>query len=754
MTIAKYVRASLTALAAAAFVAAAPTMVSAQDINIGPDDIGGVVTGPNGPEAGVWVVAETFELGVKRFAKIVVTGDDGRYVIPDLPGRIEHTPYQVWVRGYGLTDSDPVNTEPGQRLDLTAVVAPDEREAAYYYPGSYWWAMLDIPAASNFPGTGAQGNGFPDNLETHQHWIQALKQNGCGNCHQAGGARMRTISDFHLDQADGDHEIAWSLRLSSGNGGPNMINAVSNLQSTDGGLLKRLADWTTRIAAGDTPSQTPERPSGVERNLVVSIWDWGRPTMYMHDLITTDKRNPTVNGYGYMTGAMEVSTDWTPFLDPKNNITWEQRMPMLSYASPRSTTANAVNAASQTFGLRQIWKTHVNAHTNMMDQDRRTYWTASVRPQWEQPEFCYAEDSDHPSAQVFPLLRASGNPENTTNFVQNARGITIWDPNTEEWSHVDTCFGTHHLNFGYDADNTLFIGGNSNNVLGWVNTRVFFETGSSRRAQGWAPFVLDTNGNGVRDAWVEPDAELDPTKDMRVQRGMYGITPDPTDPNVIWGSDAGFATSAFMRVALGDNPSETAVTELYKVPFPKEFGIRGFDVDSTGKAWGAGGGGYLYSFDRSKCAVLNGPTATGDHCPEGFTFIELPGPKFEGGNVEGPLATVASPYYVWVDVHDILGLGTDTVVVLDNQSDGVQAYLQTGEWVHIAIPYPMAFFAKGWDGRIDDPNGGWKGRGWWGTWSGRAPQHIEGIGPQRNGGGPGTTPFVVQIQLRPDTLAN
>jgi hypothetical protein len=385
-----------------------------------------------------------------------------------------------------------------------------------------------------------------------------------------------------------------------------------------------------------------------------------------------------------------------------------------------------------------------------MDQDGRTWWSASIRPQWEQPEFCQ-EGSDHPSASVFPILRASGSPENTSNFVQNARGVTMFDPSTEKWSHVDTCFGTHHLNFAYDEDNTLFLGGNNNDVLGWVNTRIFLETGDSAAAQGWTPFVLDTNGNGVRDPWVEPDVDVDPTKDTRIITGMYGISVDPSDPNVVWGSNSDFA-AGFIRVALGNNPSETALTEYYEVPTPQEFGMRGMDVDSKGVAWGAGGGGNLFSFDRSKCAVLNGPTATGKHCPEGFTFYEIPGPKFEKG-VEGPLATVASPYYVWTDIHDILGLGKDTVVVLDNQSDGMQAYRQTGEWVHLAIPYPMAFFTKGLDGRIDDPDAGWKGRGLWATWGGRAPSHIEGL-DNRDGAGAGGTPFVAQIQLRPDPLAN
>ncbi len=81
------------------------------------DYIGGVVTSSKGPEAGVWVIAETTELPTK-YAKIVVTDDQGRYVLPELPTAT----YQVFVRGYGLVDSARVPAKPGQHLDLKAVV--------------------------------------------------------------------------------------------------------------------------------------------------------------------------------------------------------------------------------------------------------------------------------------------------------------------------------------------------------------------------------------------------------------------------------------------------------------------------------------------------------------------------------------------------------------------------------------------------------------------------------------------------------
>src|SRR6266852_284796 len=148
-------RAKLAAIAIAACLAGASAGLNAQQVTIGGTDIGGVVTGPKGPEAGVWVIAETTELPTK-FAKMVVTDDRGRYVIPELP----KGNYNVWVRGYGLVDSPKVKAAPGQHVNLTAVPAPTAAAAAEYYPGVYWYSMMRIPAKSEFPGTGASGNGI------------------------------------------------------------------------------------------------------------------------------------------------------------------------------------------------------------------------------------------------------------------------------------------------------------------------------------------------------------------------------------------------------------------------------------------------------------------------------------------------------------------------------------------------------------------------------------------------------------------
>src|SRR5436190_19457142 len=90
---------------------AAALQAEAARVAIDADDIGGVVTGPNGPEAGVWVIAETKDLPT-TFRRIVVTDDRGRYLIPDLP----KANYKIWVRGYGLVDSAAVTSAPGKSL--------------------------------------------------------------------------------------------------------------------------------------------------------------------------------------------------------------------------------------------------------------------------------------------------------------------------------------------------------------------------------------------------------------------------------------------------------------------------------------------------------------------------------------------------------------------------------------------------------------------------------------------------------------
>ena len=193
------------AIGIAAMAVAVPAPAGAQQaaVAIDNDDIGGVVTGANGPEAGVWVIAETTELPTK-YAKIVVTDDQGRYVIPDLP----NANYQVWVRGYGLVDSPKVRAKPGQQLNLTAVPAPNERAAAQYYPAIYWYAMMKIPPEKDFGGS----TDIPKNI-TRETWRQRMGNVDCIGCHQLGQESTRTIpAQFGEFKTGAEAGCAASLR--------------------------------------------------------------------------------------------------------------------------------------------------------------------------------------------------------------------------------------------------------------------------------------------------------------------------------------------------------------------------------------------------------------------------------------------------------------------------------------------------------------------------------------------------------------
>src|SRR6202163_3836292 len=295
--------------ASSATTATAQPAAGAQ-VRIDADDIGGVVTGAKGPEAGAWVIAETRDLPTK-YVKIVVTDDQGRYLMPDLP----KANYSVWVRGYGLVDSPKQATAPGKILNLTAVVAPSATAAAEYYPAQYWYSMLKIPDKSLFPGTGPSGNGMPVSLKSQGQWLSTLKTHACNSCHQLGNKPTRMISPA-LGEFKDSFE-AWSHRVQVGPAAETMVRDIGEIDTQR--ALRNFADWTDRIAAGELPKTKPQRPQGVERNVVVTMWDWGDAKTYLHDEIASDKRHPTVNPYGKLYSATEDSTDNLAILDPKTN---------------------------------------------------------------------------------------------------------------------------------------------------------------------------------------------------------------------------------------------------------------------------------------------------------------------------------------------------------------------------------------------------------------------------------------------------
>ena len=509
--------ASLLAIGMALVWSISPARLSAQQaaVAVGDTDLGGQVTSANGPEAGIWVIAETTDLPTK-LAKIVVTDDRGRYLIPGLP----KANYSVWARGYGLIDSPKVPATPGQTLNLTAVVAPSAAAAAEFYPAIYWYAMLKVPEKGEFPGTGTKGNGMPETLKSQAQWLDIVKTNGCYTCHQLGNKATRTIpKEFGHFKTSTE---AWERRIQSGQAMTQMVNAIGRLDTQR--ALKLFADWTDRIAAGELPASVPMRPQGVERNVVITLWDWAGPKDYLHDEISTDKRNPTINANGMIFGATEESTDLFPVLDPVNHKATQVKMPVRDPKTPSS--KDHPLAPSPYWGDETIWDSQTSMHNPMFDEKGRVWFTSRVRSP-ENPAFC-KKGSEHPSAKMFPLERSN-------------RQLSMYDPETGKITLINTCFQTHHLVFAEDANNTLWTsaGGPQSGVIGWLNRKMFEETGDEEKSQGWTALILDTNANGKRDAYVEPNESVDPAKDKRINAAIYSVGVNPVD-NSIWGTSLGF----------------------------------------------------------------------------------------------------------------------------------------------------------------------------------------------------------------------
>jgi hypothetical protein len=665
------------------------------------DFIDGVVTSANGPEAGVWVIAETNDLQTK-FIKEVVTDDHGRYVLPQLPD----ANYNVWVRGYGLVDSKPVPAKPGQKLDLKAVVAPDGRAAAQVYPANYWLSLAKVP-----PGklAGDQAAGIVKS---------------CMTCHQLGDLATRTLPPATMQLGNFSSSLeAWDRRTKSGPVGANMGAAYISL----GDQRSIFADWTDRIAAGEYPKDAPPRPKGVERNIVLTMWDWGTQTSYMHDETATDLRNASVNPNGLVYGALS-SGNSIEVLDPVKAVTSIVDVPS------KGVPIGSMNMPSPYWGDENIWLSSSQPRSVAMDEHGRVWFAARIRggnsnrDGGKQPDFCRAGASNK-FAQYFPIEMGT-------------KQVGMYDPETKQVSEVDTCFTTDHNEVG--PDSSVFFG--QANAVGWVDTKAWDKTHDDEKSQGWIPGVLDTNGDGkISKPWTEPDEPIDPTKDHRINFSCYSISVSPVDGSV-WCSGIGLKEHSLVRVERGSNPPETSKAEIYQPPLGKNpplFSVGGVSVDSNGVAWqNWRGSDYITSFDRRKCKVLNGPTATGLHCPEGWTIYDTPGPTIQGG--EGVKSSMN--YLIFVDRHGILGLGKDVPMTGAVNADAVLAVLpKTGEIVTIRLPYPLGYYARSMQGRIDDPKTGWKGRAYWTSYNPYTPWHLEG--------GKGTKDKVVKIQMRPDPLA-
>jgi hypothetical protein len=220
---------------------------------------------------------------------------------------------------------------------------------------------------------------------------------------------------------------AWQRRVLSGQASEVMMRNLDDIDPKR--ALQLFADWTDRIAAGELPKSKPLRPQGVERNVVITLWDWATPKAYLHDEIATDKRNPRTNANGLIYGSPEDSTDYMPILDPIRHKTTEVKVPVRDPNTPDTMaiarTEALMLAPSPDWGTERIWKSQTTNHNPMFDEKGRVWITARIRPP-ANPAFC--KKLGPPSAK-----RSRGK-----------RGAIAVRAETKS-SLIDTCFSTHHL---------------------------------------------------------------------------------------------------------------------------------------------------------------------------------------------------------------------------------------------------------------------------------------------------------------------
>ena len=734
-----------------------------------PGYIGGVVQGEKGPEAGVWVIAETKDLQTAMI-KTVVTDDQGRYMLPDLPA----VNYKVWARGYGIADSAPIDSKPTTTpLTIKVTNAKSALEAAQVYPGDYWLSLLAPPAKNLFPGTGEKsdqnpnGNGLNVRMIDQDHWIDQLKK-GCNFCHQLGNTLDRDVKHVFAAKPDlmKTHLDAWEWRLGVGVRGTNMYSTMTGMGKTE--TLKALADWTERMEKGELPP-VPPRPSGIERNVVSTQWDIGDDHSFMHDQISTDKNHPEVNGGG-PNYAVNAGHGSLVILDQADNSTYSLDIPTRDTPDKVPSRFPAPNRPSFFWGNEHLWSNPpydpADPHNPMMDSKGRVWLTSKIRGNTE-PSWC--SDPSNKYAEWYPRRNS-------------ARQASIYDPKTKKFQLIETCYSTHHVVIDNDPDETVYFNELSGPVFGWIDSKVYDETLASthdeskaeQAAVGWCEQTVDTNGDGkITRPWnvVARGADLaalygtdtagatpavgagragkgkgpaptafDPKLDSLISFSLYSVMPSPVDDSV-WGVAEDFP-GYLLRLQRGNNPPSTCKTQIFKVPSPG-FDPRGIDVDSKGVVWtGLAATSHLAAFDVRKCKNLTGPMhVDGSDCPEGWTLYQTNGPKLKGTDVPADFH-----YFNWTDSHNIMQMGQDTPFLTGSDSDSLIALNpETRKWTYFTIPYPLGFYARGMDGRIDDANAGWKGRALYSNYGTHFVWHIEG--------GKGTKGKIVKFQIRPDPLA-
>ena len=687
-------RLSAAAIGVTALLAVTPDDLRAQTaVAIDNDDIGGVVTGPSGPEAGVWVIAETTDLPT-RYAKMVVTDDQGRYVVPDLP----KAKYKVWVRGYGLVDSAKVDGEPGKQLNLTAVPAPNEAAAAQYYPAIHWYSMLKIPDASEFGGK----SDIPDKI-TQSEWLSVVKNIGLHRLPSAGPAvdphGPRGVRRVQVGRG------SMAAPHQAGQAGELMTNPLAGYLG--GAPYKYFGEWTDRIAKGELPPSKPTRPQGLERNVVVTTWDWGDRRSIP---ARPDRLGPAQPDRQRLWPALRLArirTDVLPILDPKTHTVTDFKAPVRDPDMPESLGPGHAAVESRCrLGLLgrgedlgqpgQQPQLHVRQEgpgvaggghprprqPRLLQEGLRPSLGQAVPDREERPPGLDARSQDdeihlrrHLLRQPSPAVRRQG------------QAVDSAEPGRWPAGSTPRC-----------------------------STRPAMRP--SRKAGRRSCSTSTATASATNTS--SPTSRSMPTRTCASCRrpGTYAVMPEPGRRLDLVHRRRVCGPPRCLRF----DPDTQTGREVFNVPMPG-FGIARRRHRQQGRAVGVArerphraastaASARVRSTDRRRPAIIVRKAGRS-------TSIRGPASKASARTAR------RSSYYSWVDQHDTFGLGKDVPMSTANLMDGFVA-LKDGKMISLRVPYPMGFYAKGFDGRIDDPNAGWKGRGLWTSSGDRTPWLIEG----------------------------
>jgi hypothetical protein len=411
-------------------------------------------------------------------------------------------------------------------------------------------------------------------------------------------------------------------------------------------------------------------------------------------------------------------TDLLLVVDPLEHRSTSIKVPS---TAPKTGTSPS---ASPYWDQQQIWERYSDPRSAAIDAQGRVWFTGRIR-EAKNPAYC----SSNAFGKYHPLDTGG-------------RQVMMYDPKTKQFTEVDTCFTADHNQI--TSNGIMYFG--MNNAIGWLDLNAYEKTKNAETSQGWCPAVLDTTGDGRIGEFTKVKENTDPNKDRQVPFNCYSVSISPKD-GAAWCSGIGPNDNKLVRLERGNNPPATCKGEVFEAPptgvTPPAYGTGGIHVDRNGVVWqNWRGSGHLSSFDRSKCKVTTGPNATGQSCPEGWTFYRRDGATY----ANAPTIFSDESYLTQLDEHDTLGLGPDVPVYGNVNTDSIEAFVpKTKQFVTLRVPYPLGFFSRSAVGRIDDPKGGWKGKGFWSTYSTYAAWHVEG--------GKGAKQKAVKFQIRPSPLA-